>query len=68
MNLIAPISGLSNEILYILVAQQTVKLPYVKVGGLDKNSADWLNSGNAPAAWVRVPDFFLFHISKFDLM
>ena len=39
LNLIAPISGLSNEILCILVAQETAKLPNVKFGGLKKNSA-----------------------------
>ena len=31
---IAPISGLPNEIICILVAQETAKLPKVKVGGL----------------------------------
>ena len=37
LNPIAPISGLSNEILCILVAQETTKLPNVKVGDLKKN-------------------------------
>ena len=35
---IAPISGLSNEILCILVAQRTSKLWEVKVAGLKSNS------------------------------
>ena len=30
----APASGLSNEILCTLVAQETAKLPNVKVGGI----------------------------------
>ena len=30
----APVLGLSNEILCILVAQETAKLPNAKVGGL----------------------------------
>ena len=36
LNPIAPISRLSNEVLYILVFQETAKLPNVKVGGLKK--------------------------------
>ena len=36
LNSFAPVSGLSNEILYTLVAQETAKLPNVKVGGLKK--------------------------------
>ena len=36
LNLIAPIPRLSNEILCIVVAQGTAKLPTVKVGGLIK--------------------------------
>ena len=36
VNLIAPKSGLSNEILFILLVQETAKLPIVKVGGLKK--------------------------------
>ena len=39
LNPFAPISGLSNEILCILEAQETGKLPNVKVGGLKNNSA-----------------------------
>ena len=58
VNSIAPISGLSNEILFILVAQETAKLPNVKVGGLSKSSADQPYSRCAHAAWVRVPDLF----------
>ena len=34
--MIVPVSGLSNEILYILVAEETVKLTNVKVRGLKK--------------------------------
>ena len=34
LNPISPLSELSNETLCILVAQETVKLPNVKVGGL----------------------------------
>ena len=36
LNPITPISGLSNEILFILVAQETAKLPKIKFGGLKK--------------------------------
>ena len=36
VNPIPPESGLSNEILCILLAQETAKLPNVKVGGLKK--------------------------------
>ena len=56
------ISGLLNEILCILVAQETAKLPYVKVGDLKKNSAaqptQMLPCSN--------PRFF-FQTSNFDL-
>ena len=37
LNSFAPVSGLSNEILCTLVAQETAKLPNVKVGDLKKN-------------------------------
>ena len=36
LNLIASISGLSNQILCIFIAQETAKLPNDKVGGLKK--------------------------------
>ena len=35
LDLTAPISGLSNEILSIFVAQENAKLPSVKVRGLE---------------------------------
>ena len=38
LNTIFPCSGLSCEVLYILVAQGATKLPKVKVGGLKKRS------------------------------
>ena len=65
LNPFAPVLGLSNEILCNVVAQETAKLPHVKVGGLKKNSATPPNLHHACVAWVRVPDFF--RISKFDL-
>ena len=39
LNPIVPVLGLSNDILCTLVAQETAKLPNVKVEGLKKNSA-----------------------------
>ena len=36
LNPFAPVSGLSNDILFTLVAQKTAKLRSVKVGGLKK--------------------------------
>ena len=36
LNLIAAVSRLSIETLFILLAQETAKLPKVKVGGLKK--------------------------------
>ena len=33
LNTLVPVLGLSNKIPYILVAQETAKLPNVKVGG-----------------------------------
>ena len=36
LNLIDTCSGLTNEILCILVAQEATKLPEVKIGGLKK--------------------------------
>ena len=50
LNPFFPVSGLSNEILFTLVAQETAKLPNVKVGGLKKFCC---------SAQVRIPDFFV---------
>ena len=36
LNPIALVTGISNELLYTIVAQETVKLPNIKVGGLKK--------------------------------
>ena len=52
LNPIAPIPGLSNEILCIIVAQETAKLPNVIVGGLKKNSATRPDSTQAHVAMV----------------
>ena len=51
LNSIALISGLLNEILCIFVAQETAKLPNVKVGGL-KKFVTWPNLHHALAARV----------------
>ena len=37
LNPFAPVSGLSNEIIFTLLAQEAAKLPNVKVGSLKKN-------------------------------
>lgn len=56
--MIVPVSGLSNEIVYILIAQETAKLPKVKVGDLKKNFAAQPDLHHLSAAQVRVSDFF----------
>ena len=62
---IAPISGLSNEIPCILIPQETVKLPIVKVGGVKKILPLGLICTTRVWPGIRVLDFF--RISKFDL-
>ena len=68
LHMIAPVSGLSDEIVCILVAQETAKLSNVKVGGLKKNSAALPALPalhHSSMAQVRVPDFF--RLSNFDI-
>ena len=65
LNPIAPISGISNEILCILVAQETAKLPNVKVGVLKKILP--LSPIRTCAAQVLVGHSF-FRTSNFDLL
>ena len=57
-NPFAPVSGLSNEVVSILVAQETAELPSIKVGGLKKNPAIRPDLHHSGAARVRVPDLF----------
>ena len=47
----APVSGISNEILCTLVAQETVKLSHVKVGGLKTNSAALPDLDHSTVVW-----------------
>ena len=65
LNPIAPISGLSNEILCILVAQETVKLTILKVGGLKKNLPH--RPICTTRVWYRVLVLDFFCIFNFDL-
>ena len=57
LNPIAQISGLSIEIMCILLAQETSKLPDVKVGGLKKV---------LPHVWPRFESQIFF--SNFDFL
>ena len=65
-NPFAPVLGLSNEVVCILVAQESAELPSIKVGGLKKNPAFQPDLHHSSAAQVRVPDLF-FSTSNFDL-
>ena len=51
-NPFAPVSGLSNEVVCTLVAQETAELPSIKVGGLKKNPVIWPNLHHSGAAQV----------------
>ena len=58
LNPFAPVSGLSNDILFTLVAQKTAKLRSVKVGGLKKKTAAQFDLHHPRAAQDRILDFF----------
>ena len=65
LNPFAPVSGLSNEILCTLVAQETAKLPNVKVGGLKKILP--LGPICTTRVWHGFESQISFHISNFEL-
>ena len=64
LNSFAPVSGLSNEILCTLVAQETAKLSNVIIGGPKKYAAQ-PNPHHVCSAWVQDLDFV--RIFNFDL-
>ena len=57
-NPFAQISGLSNEVLCTLVAQEATELPSVKFGDLEKYPAVRPDLHHSSAAQVQVPDLF----------
>ena len=57
-NPFSPVSGLSNEVVCTLVAQEIAELPNVKVRRQKKNPAIRPDLHHLSAARVRVPDLF----------
>ena len=60
VNSFAPVSGVSNEILYTFLVQGTAKLPNVKFGSLKKKPLPNLNHSHA--AQSRVLDFLYLQL------